>query len=75
MPYIGKGGFKRAITSAIEHKRVVSAIIWAPVQTEKGAFVAEYLLQLFRTPNKGQLGTFNKIWSPGKKIFDSLTKI
>lgn len=73
--YVGKGGFGRAITSAIEHKRIVSAIIWAPTQTEKGAFVAEFMLQTLFKLKKHTSTSLNIRWSPGKKILEALTKI
>jgi len=73
--YVGKGGFKRAITSASEHLadgNKVSAIIWAPTPSQKSAFVTEYLLQSTFGVGKKVSNTFNKIWSPGKKILGSL---
>ena len=74
MVYVGKGGYGRAITSAKAHG-AAKALIWTPTQTEKGAFVAEYMMQLIRQPNSEMVNTYNKIWSLGKKIFEALTKI
>ena len=73
--YIGKGGFNRAITSATEHMtetNKVSAIIWAPAPSKETAFVTEYLLQSVYGVGRKVDNTFNKIWSPGKKIFNVL---
>ena len=73
--YIGKGGFQRAITSATEHMtdaNKVSAIIWAPTSSGKNAFIAEYLLQSTLSSVKQANNSFNKIWSPGKKMFMAL---
>ncbi len=69
--YIGKGGFSRAITSATEHVKDannVTAIVWAATDSKNSAFVAEYLLQT----TLGFKDAYNKIWSPGKKIFRAL---
>ena len=73
--YIGKGGFGRAITSAAEHMtdgNKVSAIIWAPTSSRNSAFVTEFLLQSVYGVGKDVVETFNKIWSPGNKIFQAL---
>ena len=74
MVYVGKGGFGRAITSAVAHGDKVKAIIWAPVKNDRFAFVAEYLLQNVYTLSKYNNKSYNHIWSPGKKIFEALTK-
>ena len=65
--YVGKGGFGRAIVSAVAHQRDVKAIIWATVQNDSLAFVAEYLMQRVRKLNKNTSKSLNIIWSPGKK--------
>lgn len=78
--YIGKGGFKRAITSATEHmsdSNKVSAIIWTPTKgknfkSRDEAFVTEYMLQSIYGVGKDVENTYNVIWSPGKKIFRNL---
>ena len=73
--YIGKGGFKRAIKSATEHMtddNKVASIIWAPTSSEKSAFVTEYLLQSVYGIGKKVTENFNKIWSPGKRLFQIL---
>lgn len=72
MVYVSKGGFGRAITSAVAHGDNIKAIIWAPVKNDRLAFVAEYLLQNVIIPNKRMERTYNKIWSPGKKFFESI---
>ena len=73
--YVGKGGFSRAIQSAAEHmsnSNKASSIIWAPTSSEAGAFVTEYLVQTVRGVGKKGKNTFNKIWSPGKNLLDTL---
>jgi RHS repeat-associated protein len=73
--YIGKGGFNRAITSATEHMtetNKVSAIIWAPTPSKESAFVTEYLLQSTFGLKKTYDKSYNLIWSPGRKLLDSL---
>ena len=73
--YIGKGGFQRAIDSAKEHltsSNKVSAILWAPTPSTDSAFVTEYLLQSTLGLHKTYENSYNKIWSPGKKIFKAL---
>ena len=69
--YVGKGGFSRAITSAIQHMsedNKVKGIIWAPARIKDDAFICEYILQTARGVGKNLTNTFNKIWSPGKSI-------
>ena len=80
--YIGKGGFDRAITSAIDHAKpnklnnfkgdTVTSIRWKSSRYDNDAFVDEYLMQkraggVLRS-NENLL-TYNKIWSPGKRFF------
>ena len=72
--YVGKGPFTRAVKSAIEHAtddNCITSIIWAPTDSDKSAFVAEWLLQSVRKvlSDKG-VNTFNKIWSPGKNMIN-----
>lgn len=74
--YVGKGGFKRAIDSAIEHAKssqlnnylgdTVLSITWDSAPNRTAAFVAEFYKQCAR--GVGNASTYNKIWSPGKKI-------
>ena len=79
MNYVGKGGFDRAITSAIEHAKpnklnnrlgdTVVSITWKKADNAREAFIDEYLWQTRRgvlsaDPN---LHTYNKIWSPGRR--------
>ena len=80
MNYIGKGGFNRAITSAIEHAKpnelnnmlgdTVVSITWKKANNVRDAFIDEYLWQQAMggvlSANK-KLHTYNKIWSPGRK--------
>ena len=42
-------------------------IAWAPAKNAKQAFVLEFFLQVERRVNNAS--TYNKIWSPGKRIF------
>ena len=73
--YIGKGGFGRAIQSAAQHfsngNKVID-IIWAPMPTQKSAFIAEYLMQSTLGVGTLQPISFNRIWSPGRKIYNLL---
>ena len=79
MNYVGKGGFDRAIISAIEHAKpnelnnrlgdTVVSITWKKADNAREAFIDEYLWQTRRgvlsaDPN---LHTYNKIWSPGRR--------
>ena len=71
--YIGKGGFKRAITSARRYETKanrVSAIVWAPASTTDEAFIAEFLLQSTKGIDIEE--SYNLIWSPGKKKLANL---
>lgn len=72
--YVGKGGFSRAIQSAINHTKpsqlnkagdTVVSIVWKASDTPKNAFLEEFALQTIRGVNNPS--TYNKIWSPGKK--------
>lgn len=76
--YIGKGGFGRAIQSASEHlleSDKVTAIIWGKLPDAKSSFVTEYLMQsTLNSIMKINPKAFNKIWSPGGKIFKGLFK-
>ena len=78
--YVGKGSFKRAITSAAEHAKPneinnmlgdeVVSITWKKAANQREAFISEYLMQV---NGRGVLSadktanTYNKIWSPGRK--------
>ena len=74
--YIGKGGFKRAISSAArnatEYGDEVTSIIWKSAPDSKAAFIDEYLMQKrfggVLSSNRN-LPTYNKIWSPGRRYF------
>lgn len=69
--YVGKGGFKRAITSAIritnDYSDEVVSIMWKSNKNSIGAFLEEYALQTIRGVGDIEK-TYNKIWSPGKNI-------
>lgn len=72
--YVGKGNLYRASVSALFHATKytdeVTSIIWKSAPNNKLAFVAEYLLQRnLGFKKKGKLR--NKIWSPGRKIYDA----
>ena len=75
--YVGKGGFKRAITSASKTRQTngiideVVSITWKKAPNSKAAFIDEYLAQLQRgvlSSNKNAW-TYNKIWSPGRNYY------
>ena len=73
--YVGKGGFSRAIQSATEHMsdtNKASAIVWVPTLSRESAFVTEYLIQSVYGVGRDVVENYNKIWSPGKKIFQTL---
>ena len=75
--YVGKGGFDRAIRSAIEHAKPnklnghiadeVVSIMWKAADTPQQAFIEEFALQSIR--GVANADTYNKIWSPGKKLY------
>ena len=71
--YVGKGGFSRAISSAVRNTKgtgdVVTSILWKAAPNSKTAFIEEYALQSIRGVNNATT-TYNKIWSPGKKLFE-----
>jgi len=48
----------------------VVSIMWRAASDSKTAFMEEYALQTIR--GVGNTSTYNKIWSPGKKLFESL---
>ena len=75
--YVGKGGFKRVITSASKTRQTngiideVVSITWKKAPNSKAAFIDEYLAQLQRgvlSSNKNAW-TYNKIWSPGRNYY------
>ena len=74
--YIGKGGFKRAITSATkkaaEYGDEVISIMWKSAPNSRAAYIDEYLMQKrfggVQSNKKGLL-TYNKIWSPGRRYY------
>ena len=69
--YVGKGGYRRAITSAsekcIKYGDEVVSISWKPARSAQEAFVDEYM----RMTKRGvkNLNTYNKVWSPGRRIY------
>ena len=75
--YVGKGGFYRSTTSALEHAkeyadRVVS-ISWRSAPNTKWAFIDEYARQLVNNYGKGGL-LYNERWSPGRRIVDEFRR-
>ena len=75
--YIGKGGFDRAIKSAIQHTKnkrneIIDSVVsirWKSAPSVREAFIDEYFMQSRRY--KGNIKnnhSYNKIWSPGKNI-------
>ena len=74
--YIGKGGFSRAITSAVKkaakHEDDVVSIMWKSAPNSRAAFIDEYLMQkrFGGVLSSGEnLWTYNKIWSPGRRYY------
>ena len=70
--YIGKGGINRALDSAKIHAKNIddiSSIIWTPTTSHRSAYVSEYLLQSTFGLSREYGKSYNKIWSPGRKIF------
>ena len=73
--YVGKGGFYRSTTSALEHAndyadKVVS-ISWRSAPNRQWAFIDEYARQLVNKYDDGGL-LYNERWSPGRRIVDAL---
>ena len=75
--YVGKGGFKRMITSASRPRmyngvadEVVSAT-WKRAKNTREAFIDEYLKQRQRGVLSSNINanTYNRIWSPGRKYY------
>lgn len=75
--YDGKGGVKRAVTSAKRTRKLpddtvdkVTGINWSSAPTHRDAFVDEYermMSHKYGIPQEKQY-LYNKIWSPGKKM-------
>ena len=75
--YVGKGGFNRAINSAISHAKpnklndnlgdVVVSINWQKAANSNAAFIDEFLKQCKRGVKNPS--TYNLIWSPGRRLF------
>mgnify|MGYP000030065237 CR=1 FL=1 len=72
--YVGKGGFKRAISSAIrnadKYGDEVTAIMWKSAPDRVSAFIDEY--KMMRRNGVNNLNTYNKIWSPGRKYYEKI---
>ena len=70
--YVGKGGYNRAIKSAVDHAKnnrdTVTSIRWKASSSSRQAFKEEYGLQTLRGVGNASK-TYNKIWSPGKKYY------
>ena len=77
--YVGKGGLKRAVNSALEHAKPnklndylgdeILSIRWKAAPNSRQAFIDEFAMQLKRGVNNKE--TYNQIWSPGRKYFYS----
>ena len=69
--YVGKGSKARMNVSARSHARIYNDPVvkstWSPASNAKNAFVDEYFKMAVRGVNNAN--TYNKIWSPGRKIF------
>lgn len=72
--YVGKGGFNRAIKSAMrnatKYEDEVVSITWKSSKNIAEAFLDEY--KLMSRVGVGNMNTFNKIWSPGRTIYKSM---
>lgn len=70
--YVGKGGFNRAIKSAQRYgDDVATSIMWKSAPNAKQAFIDEFMMQTKRgvLSSNPFAETYNKIWSPGKRLF------
>ena len=73
--YVGKGGFGRAIQSAVtkadKYHDEVASITWKKAASQKDAFIDEYISMCkYGGPrNRGNLSTYNQIASPGRKLY------
>ena len=69
--YVGKGGYKRAIKSAVtkqvKYEDKAVSISWKAARTTQDAFVDEYMRMMRRGVNNRN--TYNKVWSPGRLIY------
>jgi len=75
--YVGKGGFQRAIDSAIKHAKpndlnnqlgdTVVSICWKKAPDTRSAFIDEFFMQCKKQVNNSN--TYNQIWSPGRRYF------
>ena len=74
--YVGKGGFYRSTVSASFRSKLnndrVLAITWTPAQSTADAYIAEYFLMKVNGVKNDN--TYNAIWSPGKKLMESVWK-
>ena len=75
--YGGKGGFKRAITSAQTKATLytdeVVSLSWKSAENSRMAFIDEYKrMSRLGGPNNNEIqniNSYNKIWSPGRKYY------
>ena len=70
--YVGKGGEKRMLQSAERYVKKygdeVISMKWNPAASEREAFINEYMaMKKYASP--GTAGTYNKIWSPGRRFY------
>ncbi len=69
--YVGKGDEARMRQSGRIHERLYNDTVirstWTPALDTKTAFVDEYFKMAVRGVNNSN--TYNRIWSPGRKIF------
>ncbi len=72
--YVGKGSQARmkvsARTHSVKYNDSVVSMHWTPAANRRAAFVDEYFKMAVRGVNNAN--TYNKIWSPGRKIFMSM---
>ena len=70
--YVGKGGFGRAIQSAVEraskNNDIVTSITWKKAANRVDAFIDEYVSMVKHggALSQGNLKTYNEIVSPGR---------
>ena len=73
--YVGKGGFSRAIHSAMkkssDYGDEVVSLTWKKASNQRQAFIDEYVSMCkYGGPrSSGNLNTYNQIASPGKKYY------
>jgi hypothetical protein len=69
-PYVGKGSYKRMITSAKRYSKSdeVTSMTWKKASSHRQAFIDEYesMVKHGGPISADNVNTYNKIWSPGR---------